>query len=64
MNPANFPSNVGAGNVMQQPEKGKSDAHMLLKHVGQIIQAQGPFTGWRQSVPIQERVMKVYQMYV
>ncbi|EEP82698.1 predicted protein [Uncinocarpus reesii 1704] len=66
MNPAGFPVAGGAaGSAMPPNDKPKLDStQMLWKHVGQIIQAQGPFTGWRESVQIQERIMKVCQMYV
>jgi hypothetical protein len=67
MNPANF-SNVGGmpgmskpPGQMQVPQKNEN-AQMILKHVAQALQSQGPFTGWRAEVPIQERAMKVYQM--
>lgn len=46
---------------MQVPQKNEN-AQMILKHVAQALQSQGPFTGWRAEVPIQERAMKVYQM--
>nr|KMM73029.1 hypothetical protein CPAG_09318 [Coccidioides posadasii RMSCC 3488] len=63
MNPANLPNSGAAGGPMPTTDKPKPDnSQMLLKHVGQVIQAQGPFTGWRESVPIQERIVKVCQM--
>jgi len=72
MNPANFP-NVGGGGIpggpnphgqMQLPQKGDSaNNNLILKHVGQALQSQGPFSGWRTEVPVQERAMKVYHMY-
>ena len=68
MNPANF-SNVGGGmpggakphGQMQVPQKNEN-VQMIMNHVAQALQAQGPFTGWRAEVPVQERVMKVCQM--
>lgn len=68
MNPANF-SNVGGGmpggakphGQMQVPQKNEN-VQVIMKHVAQALQSQGPFTGWRAEVPVHERVMKVYQM--
>lgn len=71
MNPANY-SNVGGGGIpgvsnphgQMQPQKGDSmNNQIVFKHVGQALQSQGPFTGWRAEVPVQERAMKVLQMY-
>src|SRR5436190_4925858 len=68
MNPANFANHGGAMPAghkqvpqMQGQQKNES-AQMLMKHVAQALQGQGPLTGWRATVPIQERVGKVYQM--
>ncbi|WEW55262.1 hypothetical protein PRK78_000691 [Emydomyces testavorans] len=60
MNPANFPNGGGMGGAMAPADKAKIDnnTQMLVKHVAQLIQTQGPFTGWRESVSIQWRVMK------
>ena len=46
---------------MQAQQKTES-AQMLLKHISQTLQNQGKFAGWRETVPIQERAGKVYQM--
>lgn len=46
---------------MQVPQKNEN-VQVIMKHVAQALQSQGPFTGWRAEVPVHERVMKVYQM--
>jgi hypothetical protein len=68
MNPANF-SNVGGGlpgganpHGQIQPTGKNENTHQVLKYIGMNLQGQGPFTGWRTTVSIQERGMKVYQM--
>ena len=48
--------------VPQMQGQQKNETQALLKHVAQALQAQGAFTGWRETVQIQERAMKVYQM--
>lgn len=70
MNPANFP-NVGGGmpggakphGQMQIPQKNEN-ASVIMNQVAQALQTQGPFTGWRAEVPIKDRAVKVYQMWV
>ncbi|KAK2765523.1 hypothetical protein FQN54_008377 [Arachnomyces sp. PD_36] len=42
--------------------RGNENTQALLRHVTQALQSQGPFTGWRAGVTIQERGMKIYQM--
>jgi hypothetical protein len=54
------PGGKQAGQMAGPPKN--ENAQMILKHVAQALQAQGPFTGWRNGVQIQERMMKVYQM--
>ncbi|OXV08211.1 hypothetical protein Egran_04026, partial [Elaphomyces granulatus] len=70
MNPANF-SNVGGGLPGganphgQMQSTGKSEntgAQQVLKYIGMNLSGQGPFTGWRAAVTLQERGMKVYQI--
>lgn len=53
----------GGDKVMQQSHQQKADSRqMLLKHIGQALHAQGAFTGWRESVKIQERAVRTLQM--
>ncbi|PWY76318.1 hypothetical protein BO70DRAFT_94389 [Aspergillus heteromorphus CBS 117.55] len=69
MNPANF-SNVGGGmnggvrphNQMQLQQKQSETNQVILNQVGQALQAQGQYSGWRADVNIKERAVKVYQM--
>lgn len=67
MNPANFPAGMpgaakphGQVPVMQKNE----NTQLVMNQVAQMLQAQGPFSGWRAEVSIKERAMKIYQMYV
>lgn len=70
MNPATF-SNVGGGmpagakphGQMPVPQNNES-GQVIMNHVAQALQSQGPFTGWRGEVPIKDRALKVYQMWV
>ncbi|KAL1846939.1 hypothetical protein Plec18170_008907 [Paecilomyces lecythidis] len=48
---------------MPVPQKNNENTQMLLKHIAQTLQSQGPFTGWRAEVPIQARATKVYQIF-
>jgi hypothetical protein len=68
MNPAGFANHGGAMPAghkqvpqMQAQQKSES-AQMLLKPISQALQNQGKFTGWRETVSIQDRAWKVYQM--
>jgi hypothetical protein len=67
MNPANFPNGAGmpAGarphGQMQVPQMNES-SQVVINHVAQALQSQGPFSGWRAEFPIKERAHKVYQM--
>ncbi|KAK2738194.1 hypothetical protein FQN57_007169 [Myotisia sp. PD_48] len=67
MNPSNFSAHTGAmassdTSTPQMPPQKIEHSQMLLSHVAQALQAQGPFTGWRESVPVEERAIKVRQM--
>lgn len=47
----------------QMPVPGKNEnTQVIINHVAQALQAQGPFSGWRAEVPIKERALKAYQM--
>lgn len=67
MNPANFPNGgamPGGPNPhgqMQVPQRNENQ-QVLINHVAQTLQAQGPFSGWRAEFPIKDRALKVYQM--
>lgn len=67
MNPVNS-FNVGAGAMLTgaNPQGAMQNAqnNHVSRHVAQVLQSQGPFTGWRAEVPITERAGKVWQMYV
>lgn len=64
MNPANF--NVGgsmpAAPTPQMPRLDNNQ--VMMNYVAQALHAQGTYTGWRAEVPMKERVVRVYQMWV
>lgn len=67
MNPANFtnggamPTEAKPHGQIQVPQKNESN-QVLINHVAQALQSQGPFSGWRAEFPIKDRAFKVYQM--
>ena len=66
MNPNGFPNPQGAAMAgaarpgMQPPRN--ENASIIMNHVAQMLQSQGPFSGWKAEVPIKNRAMNVYQM--
>jgi len=65
MNPANFP-NVGAAATMAgapNPNQMNGTAN-VQRHMMQYLQSQGPFTGWRAEVPLEDRFKKTWQLFV
>ena len=46
-----------AAGAKPQPVQ-KPDNQALFKLVVQTLQPQGPFTGWREAFPVQERALK------
>ncbi|PYH41475.1 uncharacterized protein BP01DRAFT_305629 [Aspergillus saccharolyticus JOP 1030-1] len=41
---------------------GGNNSQIILSQVGQLLQSQGPYSGWRAEVQVRDRAMKVYQM--
>ena len=66
MNPANFNAGGGvpAGMVKpgQVPPPKPENSQVIMNHVGQALQNQGSWTGWKADVPMKVRAMNVYQM--
>lgn len=78
MNPVPYQNNPGGPGAMpQQPAPPPGDGQggqiataqqneerfkLLLKRVLQRLHSQGPFGGWQESVAIQERANKIYQL--
>lgn len=67
MNPnqqfTNAPGGGGMPGVktgMQPPNK-ESQA-IIMNHVAQVLQNQGPFSGWKAEVSMKNRAMNVWQM--
>lgn len=52
-----------AAGAKPQPVQ-KPDNQALFKLVVQTLQPQGPFTGWREAFPVQERALKAMTMCV
>ncbi|OKL60313.1 hypothetical protein UA08_04131 [Talaromyces atroroseus] len=65
MNQVNF-SNVGTGAMLTganpQGAMPNNQTSLVSRQVAQVLQSQGPYTGWRAEVPIQDRAQKVWQM--
>ncbi|KAL4975028.1 hypothetical protein BDW66DRAFT_76853 [Aspergillus desertorum] len=67
MNPANFPNVNGAMSAGVKPPgqmQGvpKADMQHILNNVAQMLQSQGPWSGWRAEVSVRDRTFKVHQM--
>ncbi|KAL4736773.1 hypothetical protein BDV11DRAFT_9174 [Aspergillus similis] len=67
MNPANFPNVNGAMSAGVKPPgqmQGvpKADMQHILNNVAQMLQSQGPGSGWRAEVSVRDRTFKVHQM--
>ncbi|KAJ5246498.1 hypothetical protein N7468_001481 [Penicillium chermesinum] len=63
MNPNGFPNPQGmAVRPGMQPPRNEN-ASLIMNHVAQMLQSQGPFQGWKAEVPIKSRAMNVYQMW-
>lgn len=65
MNPAAFSAQGGAvpGMDKQNQVQGAQVQQQLLKHVLNTLKSKGTvFTGWQQSVAVQDRAMKVCQL--
>jgi hypothetical protein len=63
MNPAAFSSHAGAmapGQGVQMANQHQPEIGLISKRVLQMIQAQGTFTGWRESVPMQDRLKNIH----
>lgn len=56
-----MPAGAKPHGQMQLPQKNESN-QVLINHVAQALQSQGPFSGWRAEFPIKDRAFKVYQM--
>lgn len=52
---------AGAARPGMQPPRNEN-ASIIMNHVAQMLQSQGPFSGWKAEVPIKNRAMNVYQM--
>jgi hypothetical protein len=69
MNPSNFQNMGGMGMGMQQQEmaqnqlQDRQNNQQIQRHVLQLLQNQKVPAGWQQSVQIQDRAMKIYQLY-
>lgn len=73
MNPVNFP-NVGpamppaaippgARPPPQVPGAQRAqNTNILMANIAQLLQKQGPYTGWRAEVPVRDRAVKIYQL--
>ncbi|KAJ5106678.1 hypothetical protein N7456_003353 [Penicillium angulare] len=67
MNPnPQFPNAPGGGGMpgvkpgMQPPNK--ENHNIIMGHVAQALNSQGPFSGWKAEVPLKVRAMNVWQM--
>jgi hypothetical protein len=51
---------MAPGQGVQMANQHQPDMALISKRVLQMIQAQGPFTGWRKSVPTQDRLKNIH----
>ncbi len=69
MNPANFQNMAAMGMGMQQTEmspaqlQDRQNNQQIQRHVMQVLHNQKIPPGWQQTVAIQDRAMKIYQLY-
>ncbi|KAJ5654306.1 hypothetical protein N7490_001309 [Penicillium lividum] len=68
MNPNQFPNAPGGGGMvggkpgMQPPKDNQQIQGIIMSHVAQVLQNQGPFSGWKAEITNKTRMMNIWQM--
>lgn len=59
-----MPAPAPAAGAKPQAGQRAADSQSIFKLVVQALQAQGPFTGWREAFPMRDRAFKTMTMCV